>query len=166
MDYGQIYEVFNVLGFSEGFVATTVIRSGIVPGDYSKFLDKINKKSEYFISKVRYICGYPVSPMFYPGLDNMTEEQISWGVYMRIKDVEDVVSLKVDGPQLHMIRKAVWKEINKINIRLSDTFSDYYKLSEEEKTEAICERYVLQDVLDIIDETIEKTLKEQSNLEI
>lgn len=158
MDYGQIYEVFNVLGFSEGFVATTVIRSGILPGDYSKFLDKINKKAEYFISEVRYICGYPVSPMFYPELDNMTEEQIGWGVYMRIKDVEDVVSLKVDGPQLHMIRKAVWKEINRINLKLG-RFADYYRLSEEEKTEAICEKYVLQDVLDIIDETIEKTLK-------
>ena len=164
MDYGQIYEVFNVLGFSEGFVATTVIRSGIEPGNYSKFLDKINKKSEYFISKVRYICGYPVSPMFYPELDNMTEEQIDWGVYMRIKDVEDVISLKVDGPQLHMIRKSVWKELNRINLKLG-RYSDYYKLSEEEKTEAFCERYVLQDVLDIIDETIEKTLKERSNLE-
>lgn len=77
---------------------------------------------------------------------------------MRIKDVEDVVSLKVDGPQLHIIRKAVWIRLNSINLRLG-RFADYYKLSEEEKTEAICERYVLQDVLDIIDATIEKTLK-------
>lgn len=76
MDYVEIYEMFNVLGFSEGFVETTVRRSGIVPGDYSKFLDKINKKMEYFISEVRYICGYPVGAMHRTDISDLSDDEI------------------------------------------------------------------------------------------
>jgi hypothetical protein len=74
MDYGQIYEVFNMLGFSEGFIATTANRSR----DKEAFIKKVEKKIDYAVSEIKYVVGYPVGPFGYPITHAMDEEQLSY----------------------------------------------------------------------------------------
>lgn len=60
MNRFEIYEVFNVLGFSEGFVLTSTRTSGIEDEDYRKFIKKVEEEIGYAVSEVKFItCLMP-----------------------------------------------------------------------------------------------------------